>query len=376
MKENRGFLSDLPRWLWFVSVVSLLIILILPAILTLPGYVDFSNTGEIGDTIGGIMNPFIAIIAAFLTFFAFWVQLEANKNQRNDISIERQEAKFYKMLDIYSEMTKNLEVHGIKGKEAFADLVGEFTYTFFTIDMIFETILSNAEYLNNAQPQVKTIIQNFIANKKDRYAFITIFSYNLFFYGKHYMIVDFNHPERTALGEEIKKIAFSMNKYSSAISFVDYVKAGNFEVPMLNNRVKPLLFVGHSDFLGHYFRHLFQMVKYVSSLDCSLFDEVEKSGYVKMLRAQMSDYEQILLYYNSLTEQGNAWNKKRGERFPEDTGYIARFRLIKNLPPNFPMFGILPQLLYKDDSQKWEKQGKRFYEHVKLPINRRAEDII
>ena len=75
MKENRGFLSDLPRWLWFVSVVSLLIILILPAILTLPGYVDFSNTGEIGDTIGGIMNPFIAIIAAFLTFFAFWVQL-------------------------------------------------------------------------------------------------------------------------------------------------------------------------------------------------------------------------------------------------------------------------------------------------------------
>lgn len=31
----------------------------------------FKGTGEIGDTIGGIMGPFVAIIAAFLTFIAF-----------------------------------------------------------------------------------------------------------------------------------------------------------------------------------------------------------------------------------------------------------------------------------------------------------------
>ena len=44
----------------------------------------FSDTGEIGDTIGGITGPFIAIAAAGLTFIAFWVQYKANIQQRQD----------------------------------------------------------------------------------------------------------------------------------------------------------------------------------------------------------------------------------------------------------------------------------------------------
>lgn len=375
MMKRKGILSGIPMWIWIVIILLFLLVLALPAILTQPGRLNFSETGQIGDTIGGTMGPFIAIIAALLTFVAFWVQYEANIKQREDISIERHEAKFYKMLDIYSEMTNNLEVHSVKGKEAFAELVGEFTYTFYTIDKIFETVLCNQQYINKAKPHVKEIIQKFDSNKKERYLFITNLSYNLFFYGKHYMIVNIAHPERTALGEELKNIAFGLNKKSGQESFADYVKSGELEIQIPNAGMASLLFEGHSDFLGHYFRHLFQMVKYVSSLDDSLFDEEDKAGYVKMLRAQMSDYEQILLYYNSLTEQGKAWNKKRGERFPEDAGFIARFRMIKNLPPNFPMFGVLPQLLYMADSKKWEERGKKFFEHTCLPINKRAAEI-
>lgn len=189
------------------------------------------------------------------------------------------------------------------------------------------------------------------------------------------MIVDIAHRERTALGEEIKKKAFSLIKINTLQSYADYVKAAKFEIQEPNSGLGFLLFEGHSDFLGHYFRHLFQMVKYVSSLDESLFDENDKAGYVKLLRAQMSDYEQILLYYNSLTEQGSAWNKIHGQRFPEDAGFIARFRMVKNIPPNFPMFGILPHIMYKEDSKKWEELGKRFYEHRELPISKRSEDF-
>ena len=35
------------------------------------------NSGNIGDTIG-IMNPFVGIFAAVITFVAFWVQYKAN----------------------------------------------------------------------------------------------------------------------------------------------------------------------------------------------------------------------------------------------------------------------------------------------------------
>lgn len=373
MKKKRSILAGVPLWMWGLIVVVLLIIIALPAILTRFCLIDFSNTGEVGDTIGGIMGPFIAIVAALLTFVAFWVQYEANIKQREDISIERHEEKYYKMLDIYCEMTNNLDVHGVRGKEAFAELVGEFTYTFFIIDKVFDTVLNNQQYLLNAQPQVKSIIEHFVSDKKERYDYITILSYNLFFYGKHYMVVDFDHPERTALGEEIKKIVLNLNVTKSHQSYIDYVKTGIFEVQNLNEGLAYGLFEGHSDFLGHYFRHLFQMIKYVSSMDGTLFDENDKVGYVKLLRAQMSDYEQILLYYNSLTKQGSAWNKKRGERFPEDAGFIVRFRMIKNLPPNFPMFGILPHILYEDDFNRWKTLGKEFYEYRFLPISHRSE---
>ena len=43
---------------------------------------DFSDTGQIGDTIGGIMNPFIAIGGVIMTFLAFYMQIRANKLQR------------------------------------------------------------------------------------------------------------------------------------------------------------------------------------------------------------------------------------------------------------------------------------------------------
>ena len=43
---------------------------------------DFTETGQIGDTIGGIMNPFIAIGGVFMTFLAFYMQIRANKIQR------------------------------------------------------------------------------------------------------------------------------------------------------------------------------------------------------------------------------------------------------------------------------------------------------
>ena len=374
MKQRKKILSGVPRWLWIVIVLLFLITFALPAILTLPGRIDFSETGQIGDTIGGIMSPFIAMIVALLTFIAFWVQYEANIKQREDIAVERQEAKYYKMLDIYSAMTNNLDVHGVKGKEAFAELVGEFTYTFFTIDEIYKKYISNENSLVNKSNQIKGLVADFNQNPNQYDAFITNLSYNLFYYGKHYVIVDLEHPEKTAIGEEIKKIAFRYNRNDGQGSFSDYVKSTYFKVQIPNEGLSYPLYEGHSDFLGHYFRHLFQMVKYVSSLDESIFDEETKCSYVKLLRSQMSVYEQILLYYNSLTEQGSAWNKSKGERFPEDAGFISRFRMIKNLPPNFPLFGVLPFDLYKDDVEKWKKLGKSFYENRHIPISKRVLD--
>ena len=49
-----------------------------PYIFTRKGIIDFTETGQIGDTIGGTMGPFIAIAGVIVTFLAFLMQKKAN----------------------------------------------------------------------------------------------------------------------------------------------------------------------------------------------------------------------------------------------------------------------------------------------------------
>ena len=47
--------------------------------------VDFTATGQIGDTIGGTMSPIVAIAGVFMTFIAFLMQINANRIQSEQL---------------------------------------------------------------------------------------------------------------------------------------------------------------------------------------------------------------------------------------------------------------------------------------------------
>lgn len=56
---------------------------------------NFTQTGPIGDTIGGLMNPFIAIAGVITTFLAFLMQVRANEIQRTQFleTLQKEENK-------------------------------------------------------------------------------------------------------------------------------------------------------------------------------------------------------------------------------------------------------------------------------------------
>lgn len=70
---------------------------------------DFSQTGPIGDTIGGIMNPFIALVGVLLTFLAFYMQIKANEIQRKQffegLQAERDKTIREEKLDAYYKLS-------------------------------------------------------------------------------------------------------------------------------------------------------------------------------------------------------------------------------------------------------------------------------
>ena len=114
--KNKTFTLDF--WIYLVIFIALISgICCFPAWFTEPGKLDFRNTGQIGDTIGGIMGPFVAIAAAILTFLAFWVQFKANEQQRKDIALERFESNLFQLIQVQEEITNNLQFSACDGND-------------------------------------------------------------------------------------------------------------------------------------------------------------------------------------------------------------------------------------------------------------------
>lgn len=84
IEENNSW--DKPtKWILGIASFFLIFSFIAPSIFVSKAFspiLDFSETGPIGDTIGGIMNPFIALVGILLTFLAFYMQIKANEIQK------------------------------------------------------------------------------------------------------------------------------------------------------------------------------------------------------------------------------------------------------------------------------------------------------
>jgi hypothetical protein len=128
-------------------------------------------------------------------------------------------------------------------------------------------------------------------------------------------------------------------------------------------------FTGHTNELGHYFRHLFQTVQYLNN---EIFAQKDKSNskkrsliqddthkdleqlpavqynYLRMLRAQLSDFESLLLYYHSYSCYGNEWRDEKKGRL------LEKFNILKKMRLTSADFYIQAENILKDTAE-WNK---------------------
>ena len=78
-------------------------------------------------------------------------------------------------------------------------------------------------------------------------------------------------------------------------------------------------------FLPQYYRNLFAIVKFVVHADSKLnLNNSDKLKYLRILRSTISDYEQVMLFYN--------WRSKIGENWENDSNkFFTEFKMIHNL---------------------------------------------
>ncbi|WP_417356250.1 hypothetical protein [Flavobacterium sp.] len=94
MKNKTEKWDIITKILLFIVIITLIFAFFAPFIFTAPAKwksFDFTTTGPIGDTIGGLMNPFIAISAAILTFLAFYIQKKANDELKKQFETQKEE---------------------------------------------------------------------------------------------------------------------------------------------------------------------------------------------------------------------------------------------------------------------------------------------
>lgn len=78
------------------------------------------------------------------------------------------------------------------------------------------------------------------------------------------------------------------------------------------------LWGSHGLWLGHYYRQLYRIVKFI---DQSMLLEESKQELVKIVRAQISNYELVLLYYNLKSQEGEKFRL-----------YCDKYEILKHIP--------------------------------------------
>lgn len=266
------------------------------------------ETGQIGDTIGGIMNPFISMAAVIVTGMAFYAQYRANEMVRKQFELQKFENQFYEMLRLHKENVNEIEVKTsdrkevIKGREVFVQLKEQL-----------ETLLHilESELRIDLNPELYSKI------------------YDEFFMGFFKRELG-NSNYFIGEGDEIRNE--NENKYDNWRVFIQQRKIecivrGEYSIEKsFNLKLKISLLDGHQSYLAHYFRHLFHTVKFVVSQDEKIISKDKKLNYLRILRAQLSNHEQIILFYNWLggDRHGGAWENDTNQ-------FFTKYKMIHNM---------------------------------------------
>jgi hypothetical protein len=313
---------------------------------------NVDKPNEIGDTVGGILGPIVGLLGVIVTFLAFWMQYKANEKQfikfdeqDDDTKIERFENKFYELIKLHRdnvsefEIVRNDKKGSLKGRRIFVEMYEELRLTNFAVRV------SNQKLIRD-----KIVNQNFYSEDD-----VFKVAYIIFFNGF------FRKPILNEKPNELWQFEILDDKYNNLLN-ESFAALGQIKYQMDNEMLSVItlypdnlieilrkpkityeLFRGHHSRLGHYFRGMFQMVSYVVNSDGDIIKD--KYSYIKTIRAQLSNHEQLLLYYNALSIYGRPWIERK---------YLDEWKMVSNMPIGLADFYIKPKTLFGEKNSKGE----------------------
>ncbi|MBM1108200.1 putative phage abortive infection protein [Aurantibacter crassamenti] len=236
-----------------------------------------TNASEFGSFIGGYMGTLFALVSVIFLYTTL-------RDQRRTSEIEKFETRFFELIRLHRDNVQEITLKTQNGKKIFVLFIREFR-------------------------EIMKIVKDVFKNDKLEKKQIIEISYLAFFYGIG--------PNSTRI---LKNSLSDYNK-TKVKKLTEELQSQKQEVKKERN-FNYVPFEGHQSRLGHYYRHLFQSIAYCHNKKI----DIDKYEYIKLIRAQLSNHEQALLFLNSISKLGKPW---------KDENLIKTYRLIKNIPEDF-----------------------------------------
>ncbi|MCB0538585.1 MAG: putative phage abortive infection protein [Bacteroidetes bacterium] len=365
--------------------------------------IRFDVTGQVGDFIGGVIGTIISAAGFYFLYLTF-------NDQRKSFERERLESKFFDLIKLHRENVAEMKFDGTKLKEDEDSLFIE--NTIYEGKSVFKVIFNQFVICKNElnpffkklkmfKPEYEEeLLKNpFVVKNNINITLLAIVDicYSIVFYGlssegllileemfkkkyKEKFVNDLLRfislkpandsdilekwkviSNRNTRGKrnELVELIYNWRKTKNVPEGAEFVEIAN---GYHNRYIK--YYGGHQFRLGHYYRHLYQTVKFINST--ATISYKEKYEYLKTLRAQLSTYEQAVLFLNSLSKMGETWevspeiNQDLKDFNRQDFELITKYNLIKNLPGE-SIYGIhfkdfYPNIEYESDGKRKQRQ--------------------
>ncbi len=279
----------------FVAVLALLYVFFFLLPLTLPFFRDhvFNVRENIKIDVLGQMGDSYGIFNALFSGLAFLGVLMTLYKQSRDNRKHTVVEQYYQMLDVQQKVIDEInvaQVRKVKQGEPIAVAEGRKAFVEFKIQM---------KYLVKAIKDV---------SERNGFKFSDIdiadIAYAVFFYGS-------SKSWKPFMMEYLKD-------YPDTERLVDAI------IARLDSEKRYILYRPNQNYLSVYFRNMYNAIKLIDNRE--LISSEEKKDYVKILRAQLSNAELYILFFNIISRFGKKW---------VDNDYVTKYQLIQNLPSKY-----------------------------------------
>ncbi|NTW33639.1 MAG: hypothetical protein HGB12_13640 [Bacteroidetes bacterium] len=298
----------------FIGVLLIIIFSFSKAFNDGSGILNPDLANNFGGLIGGIVGPLFSLAGFLLLYETIVAQRRSFDNQQQAFEIQQFETKFFELIKFHRDNVSQMVLRVPWDEQNYYDKARvfiEMKSQFSKIHKITKDIINNSNKIEDVNKEKASV--------------------NI-----AYLILFFGVSKSTRPDLEYSLLKNGYDKMlTDSIILELYKKKAKYNP-------KTVYYGGHQVRLGHYFRHLFQTVKFVDKV--RFINDKQKYEYVKTLRAQLTQHELAIFFLNSLSI-GQEWEKNK---------YITTYKLIKNLPKNF-IADINPKDYYHTFKYEWEK---------------------